>query len=64
MKFDKIIHLSQMISLSGQRLNNTSLSDEQETDLIEQLLDELTELEFYVKDELYMRYETIDGQHS
>ena len=64
MKFDKIIHLSQMISLSGQRLNNTSLSDEQETALIEQLLDELTELEFYVKDELYMRYETIDGQHS
>lgn len=60
----RIIHTTQMVSLTGQRLDNPDLTDDEVLDLLEELYDWCIELEFRVNDELYMRTETIDGRHS
>jgi len=56
-----IVHITQMISLCGQRLDRIQ-SDEQRVRVLQELDDLLFEAEGYLKDELYHYEETIDGQ--
>lgn len=60
---NRIIHLTQMISLIGQRLDRQNLPDDLRLEILGELESYMFELESYVKDELYEYQETIDGQH-
>ena len=51
---DKLIHLTQKVSLIGQRLNN-DLDEDGRLKLLFELRDELDVLEFYLDDEIYQR---------
>jgi len=59
-----ITHITQMISLCGQRLDRADLDYQERMEILQELDDLLFEIESFVKDELYAYEETIDGKHS
>lgn len=59
-----MIHLTQMIGLLGQRIDNPELEFQERAELLQELLDKMQELDYYVTDELYAVEQTVDGQHA
>ena len=59
-----MIHLTQMIGLLGQRIDNPDLEFQERAELLQELLDKMQELDYYVTDELYAVEQTVDGQHA
>ena len=62
---NKIMHLTRMIGLLGQRLDSPSAAVyHKRAEILQELLDKMQELDYYVTDELYVVEQTVDGQHT